>query len=165
LTGGNYTLRLTASDGEITTFADLTASITGGSTYDQWLLANGLPPDASGYGSRSATPLNDGISNAMKFALGLDLNTRGLGDRLTTGKVNDSGQEYLALTYTTPEPAPSGVIYTVTTSPDLVNWSALETVPVSSTTSGGVLRTTTVRDTQSAGTTQKRFIRLEVTLP
>ncbi len=159
---GSYTLRLTASDGAITTFADLAANITL-TAYQQWLKDNGLPVDGSGSGAPMATPLGDGVTNAMKYALGIAPNVQGYGGHVATGKVNESGQDYLSLTYITPEPAPLGVTYAVKTNSDLGTWSAVDTQLVSSTVNGG-LRTTVVRDTHPM-TEQKRFIRLEVVVP
>ncbi len=163
-TGGAYVLRLSATDGAITTFADVRATITG-TAYQQWLSDNNLPPDGSGNGAPNANPSGDGVSNAMKFALGLAVNSQGYAGRLSSGKTNVSGVDYLSLTYTRPEPVPSGVGYLVKTSPDLTNWSAAETVEVANDVTGG-LRTITVRDSMPMdGTQPKRFIHLEVTVP
>ena len=71
----------------------------------------------------------------------------------------------MALTYTRPEPAPTGVNYAVKVSSDLVTWTAAETLEVSNTLDAG-LRTIKVRDTQAVGVgNTQRFIRLEVTFP
>ena len=166
LTGGSYTLRLTASDGSIVTFGDVAANITG-DPYQQWLQANNLPSDGSGDGAPAAMPLSDGVPNVIKYALGLNLDVRGYGDRLTTGSAADSGQDYLVLAYTRPEPAPAGITYTVKTCSDLTAWSAEETLQLGSTVSqDGLWRTTTVRDTQPiGGVEQARYIHLEIDAP
>jgi len=135
------------------------------SPYQQWLVANGLPSDGSGSGAKTASPLGDGVSNEMKFALGLSLATRGYGGRVAHGTTTVSGSRYLTLTYVRPEPAPSGVGYAVQTGSNLAGWSATDTVQVSSTVAGG-LRTTVVRDSRPMGAVNpKRFIRLEATVP
>lgn len=167
--GGAYTLRLTASDGDITTFADVAASITGGPlTYSQWASSHGLPGDGTGLGALTAIPAKDGITNAMKFALGLDPNVRGNGGRLLSGTIAVAGQTYLMTTYVRPEPPPTGVLYAVKTCSDISTWATVETVEVSSTPDVPAtgLRTIIVRDTvPMASPNSKRFIRLEVSVP
>lgn len=135
------------------------------SAYQQWLEGNDLPLDASGAGAPAANPSGDGVPNALKCALGLAVNSDGFAGKMTTGSVNDSGESYLSLTYTRPEPGLAGVIYTVKTSPDLLIWSATETLEVGNVVTGSS-RTITVRDTKGfTGPDPERFIRLEVTVP
>jgi len=131
-------------------------------TYEQWLAANGLPPDGSGDGAPGIDPMDDGVSNAMKFALGLPLETRGYGGRVTTGLMTSGGLTYLALTFVHPDPSPAGLIYQVRTAADLDGWSASSTFVVSDTVTDG-LRTKVVRDVvPTGGGAARRFIRLVV---
>jgi parallel beta-helix repeat protein len=133
--------------------------------YQQWLVANGLPSDGSGNGAKTASPLGDGVTNEMKYALGLSPSTRGYGGRVTHGTTTVSGNKYLTLTYIRPEPAPSGVSYVVEVGSNLASWNSTETTQVSSSVAGG-LRTTVVRDTRPMGAANpKRFICLEATVP
>lgn len=168
---GDYTLRLTASDGDIVTFADVLASISGGATptdFSGWALSHGLPGDGTGLGAPGATPAHDGITNAMKFALGIDPNVAGYQGHLITGTVADAGEEYLSITYVRPEPPPVGVTYEVRTCDDMSGWSTLETQEVNSTpdTPTAGLRTVIVRDTVPMATSDAtRFIHLEVATP
>ena len=167
--GGAYTLRLTATDGDITTFADVSAAITGGPlSYSQWASSHGLPGDGTGSGALTANPAKDGITNAMKFALGLDPNVPSYGGRFLAGTITVSGQTYLMTTYIRSEPPPTGVIYAVTTCSDISTWSTVETVGVSSTPDVPAtgLRTIIVRDSvPMASPNEKRFISLEVSVP
>lgn len=136
-----------------------------GNTYQEWLVANGLPPDGSGNGAPDADPLGDGVANEMKFALGLPASTRGYGGRMTTGIHNSGAQRYLSLTFTHPDPAPAGVTYRVETAPDPGSWSATSTAVVSDTVAGG-LRTRVIRDAVPVGEgSARRFIRLVVGSP
>lgn len=168
---GEYTLRLSASDGDIVTFADVSASISGGSApmdFGQWAISHGLPGDGTGLGAPDAMPAHDGIPNAMKFALGIDPNIAGYQGHVISGTVSESGENYLAITYIRPEPPPGGVTYDVKTCGDLSGWSTIETGEVSSTpdspTAG--FRTIIVRDTApTSGLGANRFIRLEVGTP
>lgn len=136
-----------------------------GTTYAQWLAANDLPPDGSGDGAPDADPLGDGVTNGMKFALGLPVSVRGHGDRMTTGIQATGGQRYLSLSFTHPDPAPAGVSYEVQTAAGLAGWSGTSTVVVSDTVAGG-LRTRVVRDSVPiGGESARRFIRLVVDAP
>lgn len=162
--GGPFTLRLTADDGEIKTWADVLATVSA-SGYAAWLQANGLPPDGSGLGAATANPSGDGVMNGMKFALGLPVNSAGYAGRFATRPHDESGATYLSLTYVRPEPASAGISYAVKVSSDLATWSSAGTTEVSNTVSGG-LRTMTVRDDESfGGPASMRFIRLEIALP
>ncbi len=134
-------------------------------TYADWLVANGLPPDGSGNGDPDAAPRGDGVSNAMKFALGLAADARGYGGRVSTGIHAAGGQRYLSLTFTHPDPAPAGVVYRVQSAPGLAGWSSTATAVVSESVAGG-LRTRVLRDTVPiGGGSARRFIRLAVELP
>ena len=139
--------------------------VSSGQTYAEWLAANNLAPDGSGAGAPGEDPMGDGVWNMMKFSLGLPLAARGYGGRVVTGIHAAGGRRYLSLTYTHPDPAPSGASYQVLTSPDLSRWSAANAVPVSDTVAGG-LRTRVVRDAVPIGEdATQRFIRLVVDVP
>jgi hypothetical protein len=134
--------------------------------YQQWLLANGLPMDASGNGSASSSPANDGLPNLIKYALGLAPAVSGNGGRLNYGTASDSGNDYLSFTYTRPEPAPGGISYSVEAGSDLSAgaWSASGLVETNSTVNGG-LRTITIRDSVPMSGGGSRFMRLNVGQP
>lgn len=139
--------------------------VASGTTYAQWLVANTLPPDGSGDGAPDADPLGDGVTNEMKFALGLPASTRGYGGRMSTGTHSTGGQRYLLLSFTHPDPAPSGVSYQVQTASALTGWSGSSTLLVSDTVAGG-LRTRVFRDVVPiGGGAARRFIRLVVESP
>lgn len=130
--------------------------------YQQWLAANNLPADGSGAGAPEANPSGDGVSNEMKFALGLPVNSPGLDGRVSSGTMNLDGVDYLTLTYIRPEPPPGGVSYLPQVSGNLVDWSSRELVEVSSTVEGS-FRRITLRDTVPADVqVPGRFVRLEV---
>ncbi len=159
-----YRVRAKGSPADSSWSGIATATAPGTATaYQQWLNTYGLPMDASGTGSSSATPLSDGTSNLMKYALGLSAQARGTGSRLSRGVGEYEGTNYLTLTYIRPEPAPAGVTYSVESngSMDPLQWSSTGNVEVSSSTAGG-LRTITVRDSVPAGGDGRRFMRLKV---
>lgn len=165
--GVRYEYRVQALSGATSSLWSATVSATapGSPTaYQLWLQAHLLPMDESGQGAPTATPAGDGIANLIKFALGLSPQQPSYGVRMSTGMELDGGQSYLSLTYTRPEPAPVGVVYSVETCADLTGWNAAETLPISDTASAGE-RTIKVRDTvPSSGDRSRRFIRLKVTL-
>jgi len=127
--------------------------------YQQWLVANGLPPDGTGLGAPNAVPNGDGVPNELKFALGLPGNSAGYAGRLSTGTISVSNQTFLTLTYVRPDPAPAGATYAVEVGNSLEDWSATPTVEVRNRASGG-LRTIVVRDTVPIPQGGRRFIRL-----
>lgn len=132
-------------------------------TYRQWLQQYGLPADATGQGARSAMPNNDGITNMIKFSLGLAPGDQGYAGHYSVGPVTDAGLPYLALTYTCPSPSLENISYNIETSSDLTSWFAAGNVLIDTVISGS-FKTITVRDSQSInGSTPKRYIRLSVT--
>lgn len=154
----SYWVRVTGTNGSVDSS---TATVTVLDAYTTWA---GAISDPAKRGA-SADADGDGIMNLMEFALGLSQGSQDYEGSLSTDLFAGSGENYLALTYTRPEPAPNGVSYAVKVSADLVTWSAVQTAEVSSTADGG-LRTITVRDTQAIGSgAPRRFIRLEVALP
>ena len=132
--------------------------------YQTWLLANNLPMDASGSGSATATPANDGVTNLIKYALGLTPATSGYAGRLSYGTTSAAGSDYLTIPYTRPEPAPGGIHYFIEASSDLTNWTTSGLVEASTTATGG-LRTITIRDSTPLTGGSSRFMRLNITQP
>ncbi len=132
--------------------------------YQSWLLANGLPMDASGAGSATANPASDGLSNLLKYALGLSPDISGHGGRLGSGTVTDSKNRYLSLTYTRPEPAPSGITYSVEAASDITSWTSSGVMETGNFVADG-LRTITLRDAVPLSGSPKRFMHLKVSKP
>ena len=134
--------------------------------YQYWLVANGLPMDASGSGGATATPANDSLPNLVKYSLGLAPTTSGHGGRLSNGKTTVNGSAYLTFTYTRPEPAPAGVSYAIDATSELAaaGWSSSGLTQISSTLTNG-LRTITLRDNVPMSGGGKRFMRLRITQP
>jgi hypothetical protein len=103
-----------------------------------------------------ATPAHDGITNLMKYALGLDPMTSGAGSLPT---VSEQGG-YLTLTYRKNKSA-TDVTYTVQATDSLGGNSWVPVTTVLSETDGGSFWLVTVRDNETyAGT--RRFMRLQV---
>lgn len=107
-------------------------------------------------------PAGDGIANLMKYALGRDPHTPGLGNALRHELVTDESADYLSLTYTRPHPAPAGIQYTVEASSTLAPGSWVPVPPTEQILSGGTA-TITAEDTQPVNSTNpRRFLRLRV---
>lgn len=146
---------------------DFTKPATGtASGYQYWLLANGLPMDASNNGNANATPTQDGVPNLVKYALGLNPGIQGSNGKLSYGKVTNAGTDYLTFTYTRPEPAPSGITYIVESSPDLTpaSWTTSGLIQIGN-TNNGATRTITIRDNTPMTGNSRRFMRLRITQP
>lgn len=121
--------------------------------------------DGSGTGAPTFSFPNDGITNAMKFSLGLSPVIRGYFGRLSTSTVLIEGQIYNSLTYSRPEPPPAGNVYSVPVSSNLSDWSTADTLETGNSVDGS-LRTITIRDTVPLSPAEpKRFIKLEVVVP
>lgn len=131
-------------------------------------------PDATGFASWAETsiadeearepednPAGDGISNLLKYALGLDPASVASPSALPVRQVeDDGGTEYLTLTAAR-NPDATDVILTVEVSSDLVNWESGEGHTVVLTDDGTTLK---VRDTAPASGVSRRFIRLSASL-
>lgn len=159
---GTRSYRVVATSGSGDSLPSLVVSADANpDAFAAWAQARGLPANGTGSGALGATPANDGITNFMKCALGIDPYLSGYQGALAHSTIPVASKNYLALTFKRPDPSPAGFFYTVKTSSDLLTWSALNTLEVSSGTANGV-RTTTIRDTVSTDAVPRRFIRLEV---
>ena len=113
-------------------------------------------------GSNAATDqaAHDGLSNFLKYALGLDPSTPSINPIVST-RVTINGDQYLQITVPK-NPAATNVTYTVETCSDLStsSWASVpgvDTVVVSETSTQLV-----VRDAQKISANANRFIRLKV---
>lgn len=156
---GAFGLRLTASDGAITTFADTSATISWPPGIAGWRQQYFGTTDSTGLRSDLANPANDGFSNLVKYALGLNPNlsytsaTAGL--QLTVPPLGSGN----GLSYTFTGTA-SDVTHIVEANNDLgATWTPLYTH------TGSAPGTVTVQDTQPVVSGAKRFVRLRITRP
>lgn len=139
----------------------LFSPVTRAQTYAQWLAGNGLPSDVSGEGALLAMPAGDGMANLLKFGLGLDPGKNGYGGRYSVTTYADGDNDYLAVTYARPRPAPAGIAYSVEFSSDLTGWTAGGIEVVNSPLEN--VQVHTVRDDQPiGGPALQRFLRLKV---
>jgi len=151
--GGVYTVSgysFLALYGNSVSNDSFTLKVTGiPGNYAHWLATYTLPPDVTGSGALTACPAGDGIANVMKYGLGLNPFQPGYAGHFLAGTTTSGSQRYLAVTYTQPNPAPTGIAFSVEQSSDLATWSA-GGVQVSNTTTGA-FQTIMVRDTQPLG--------------
>lgn len=94
---GSYTLRLTADDGEMLTYDDTTASVTASTPWQSWRSTEFTAGELTNLSvsGEAADPDQDGLSNLVEYALGLEPKT-GNASPLTVG----SSESALTLTYT-----------------------------------------------------------------
>ncbi len=115
----------------------------------------------------NATPAGDGMSNLLKYALGLNPKQNGVGSLPRTGSTIVGSQSYLSLTYVR-SLAATDLTYTVEVSGDMATWSsgANATATVSTTNSAdGTMQTVVVRDLTAQSGAAKRFLHLKITQP
>lgn len=115
----------------------------------------------------NAAPAGDGITNLMKYALGLSPKASGTAGMPTVSATTTGGKNYLTLTYLQALTA-TDITYTVEISPDLVSWSsgANSTVVVSTSSNpDGKTRTVVMRDLTAQTGAARRFMRLAVSQP
>jgi hypothetical protein len=151
---GAYGLQFTANDGTITSFANVTANITG-QTYASWATANGLTGNNA---LMTAVLEPDRLNNLFKYALGLNPTTIYSPGATGLPTVQVNGGNYLTLTF---DGVATDVTYNVEASSDLVNWTTIQTFP----SGGAAPGQQTVRDTQTTSASAKRFMRLYMTNP
>ena len=141
---------------------------------DAWRLAQfGADSNTPSIAGNAATPAGDGVSNLMKYALGLDPHAVANSTSLPAVPTENG---HLSLTFKRPVGV-SDATYIVEVSDDLLTWnvgssySANGTVPSNSyttevlnSTANGI-QTITVQDNASSPGAARRFIRLKVTNP
>ncbi len=128
-------------------------------SYATWAAARGVT------GAQTNLVPRLGIANKLAFALNLDPSSATLSDLPVVTLTPYSGNSYLTFAYRR-QKAPNRLAYTVQSSPDLVNWTALD--PVAQQVGSPVsldfaTERVTVRDTQPVDSGHpRRFLRLQV---
>ncbi len=115
----------------------------------------------------NATPAGDGISNLMKYALGLNPKINGTNALPTISYTAVGSSKFLTLTYNK-WLASSDIVYAVEVSGELYAWSsgASYTTTVSTTNNAaGTMQTVVQRDLTPISSATQRFIRLKITRP
>lgn len=131
--------------------------------YQQWLGQYGLPLDSTGLGAHTAAPATDSIPNLIKFSLGLNPWQSGYAGRYRAGITNNAGQNYLALTYASPYPAPNGIAISGEFSSNMATWFDAAGTQIGNLTNSG-LQSITIRDAVPVAGAAARFTRLKVTV-
>lgn len=117
---------------------------------------------STGLSGDNAAPALDGISNLMKYALGLSPKTPSTSSLPTVGKQAVNGKTYLTLTFTKIR-ALTDIVYTVQVSSDLITWNSGASYTVRM--DNGSTDQAVYRDLVAVGDASRRFIRLQVTRP
>jgi hypothetical protein len=170
---GVSNIPISASNQAGTGTATLTLTVL--RAYDAWKAQKFTPPQLlnPAISGDSATPSGDGISNLIKYALGLNPNMYySSSSVLPYAQLQTvGGTKYLTLTFTQ-NTAAADVTYSVEASTTLSGtWTEIN--PLLSANQVGVLpdtpsagiNTITVKDTQPASASTRRFMRLRITNP
>ena len=165
---GTFNASMTATNGTGTS-SPATLAVTVVTPYQAWenqYFTTAEQGNAAVSGPNAA-PAGDGMSNLLKYALGLNPKQNGVGSLPRTGSTTVGSQSYLSLTYTR-SLAATDLTYTVEVSGDMATWSsgANATATVSTTNSAdGTTQTVVVRDLTAQSGTAKRFLHLKVSQP
>jgi hypothetical protein len=155
---GTYDLRLSATDGQVTTCNDVL--VTFSDPFNAWRstyftsqqLSN---PAISG---PTATPAGDGMENLLKYAFGLAPLSPDSGGKFPAGGVSGSN---VTITYFRNTTA-TDLTWQVQQSTDLVHWMPASVSEAILTTNGNVQ---TVRDSVATNGAAQLFLRLSISMP
>lgn len=152
---GQYTLRLTATDGQIITYDDTTANVSVEAPIDSWRAAKfGAEAGNTAVSGDLVDYDHDGLTNLVEYALNSDPGLP-VANHLPVGSLDGTT---LSLTYRV-NLAATDVVIGVQSSSDMSSWSP---APVTFETLSDDGQTRVVRASMPAGA-QRRFLRLEVT--
>ena len=158
---GDYVLRLTANDGWVKTFDEVTVTVSDLSPAEIWRQAHFGATANSGAAADSADSDADGIANLLERALGTDPNAASSAGRPVSSMETVGADKFLTLTISK-SPDAADVTFTVQVSGDLAAWN-------SGTGHTTIIENTStllkVRDNTPMNGTARRFIRLRVTSP
>jgi subtilisin family serine protease/methionine-rich copper-binding protein CopC len=159
---GDYVLRLTANDGWVKTFDEVSVIVRSTATPgDAWREALFGTTENSGVAADSADPDGDGMVNLLERALGSDPNSRSSADLPVSSREIVDGDEFLALTIQK-SPDATDVTFIVEVSADLATWNSGSGHTTIIENTSTMLK---VRDNTPMRSAAKRFIRLRVTSP
>ncbi len=155
---GTYTLRLSATDGQVTTCNDVNATFS--APWLTWLAANFNSTQLanSAISGPNATPANDGIPNLLKYAYGIPPLTSAAGQ---AGPFSATSGSNLQITYLRSQTA-TDLVRQLQQSTDLQTWTVPSYTESVLSTSGTVQ---TIQDTVPFGVNPQLFLRLFISLP
>ncbi len=168
LSNGAHTLRMTVTDtaGQIGSIEIEVIVANGIAPLDGWKLAKFSEAERlnEAISGNEADPENDGFTNLMEYALGLEPKQHADPARLP-GVIVES--DYLALRYRRPVNGRPGLLYTVQVGGNLSTWTSgpSATTLVGITSNGDGTETVIVRDNVPISGEGQRFIRLQVPPP
>lgn len=149
-------LHISSDNGNPTSFlVNLTGTGTGGTNLENWLATY-----FGGTGNQNATaiPLNDGITNLMKFATGMSATTSGT----QPGTASTDGSTLTFAFNRSKQAFADGIVFTVEWSDNLSDWSTAGVTYGAPVDLGATER---IIATMPAGSSGHRFAHLKVTLP
>jgi subtilisin family serine protease len=159
---GDYVLRLTANDGLVKTFDEVTVTVSDTSSpAETWRQTHFGTTANSGNAADSADPDGDGIANLLERALGADPNAASTTGLPVSSTETVGADNFLALTIVK-SPAATDVTFAVEVGGDLAIWNS---GPDHTTILENTSTLLKVRDNTPMSEATKRFMRLRVTSP
>ena len=150
-TGGAYTLQLSATDGAVTTYANVSASIA--QTFGGWAIGYNL---SGSNALDNANPAGDGVANLLKYAFGMDPTSATLiGLPKVALLTGSDGKPHLAVVYRRRINSSAELTYTVQVSDDLLGWDG----------SGAQVEQVGQAVPTGDGVTEQVVVRLKAALP
>jgi len=139
-------------------------------SYSQWSSLKFTPSQQSdpNFIAPTATPLHDGVSNLLKYALDINpsatMSTTDLAALPVLNTLNGDGATILTLTYRQ-NPSATGITVNLQTSPDMVNWTTVTPDYVQSAGTDSSTGDPMIQVGVNVTGASKEFIRLNVTQP
>ena len=127
-----------------------------------WFAGYSLPTDGQGTGSLTGDNDGDGVVNLLEYAFKANPILADGGNIPSTIIVQDTGINYLAITFERLTSPSSGITYTPQASGDLADWSGVPVQVGTAVNNGDGTETVTFRDTVATSANPKRFLRVRV---
>jgi hypothetical protein len=157
---GRYWVRVANSAGEVDSATVLVRVLGGTMTLPDWTLWGAVPRDQRG---ALDAPAGDGVSNLLKFALGVPPLDSAAAYLPTGGTYAEAGQPLALALLFTKNPGAQGIRYAMEVSADLITWT--EAAGITETLGSNPDGTLLVRLREAAPVAaSRRFARLKVEL-
>ncbi len=166
---GNFPIQFTASDGQMSASKTVIITVSSGNLLQAWKDRYWPGVTDQSIVGDNANPAHDGLTNLVKYALGLDPTAPNENAGPDISTVQNSGQSYLALTYvgrTDDSNLSLAVVAANASNATEASWQVItDTAPADQSNVPAGFHRFTYRDSTPIDSSQpKRFLRLRVTV-